>query len=89
MIHATDCDWQTKRKACTCGLPGAPKVAPLPDDVVRLVVAARNVAFEDHPSREALKELDAASEAFASRVPWEDEPYDEELASPAKPQEGE
>lgn len=47
---------------------------PLPPDVVRLVIAARNVAFEDQPSREALKELDEASEAFADRVPWEDEP---------------
>jgi len=46
----------------------------LPADVVRLVIAARNVAFEDQPSREALKELDEASEAFADRVPWEDEP---------------
>lgn len=49
-------------------------IAPLAPDVVRLVVAARGVAFEDQPSREALKELDEASEAFADRVPWEDEP---------------
>lgn len=45
----------------------------VPADVRRLVVAARKVAFEDQ-SREALKELDAASEAFADRVPWDDEP---------------
>lgn len=50
----------------------------LPTDVVRLVIAARIIAFEDPPTREALKELDAASEAFADRVPWEDEPPTEE-----------
>lgn len=44
-----------------------------PNDVRRLVIAARKVAFEDQ-SREALKELDKASEAFALRVPWDDEP---------------
>lgn len=45
----------------------------LPPDVVRLVKAARIVAFEDH-GPEALKELDHASEEFAARVPWEDQP---------------
>lgn len=45
----------------------------LRDDVRRLVIAARVVAFEDQ-GEEALRELDQASEAFASRVPWEDEP---------------
>lgn len=45
----------------------------LPDDVRRLVVAARIVAFEG-VSAERIKELDKASEAFASRVPWENEP---------------
>lgn len=44
----------------------------LPLDVRRLVIAARRVAFESQ-DREALKELDNASEAFAARVPWEDE----------------
>lgn len=47
----------------------------LPDDVVRLIIAARVVAFSDQ-KMEAMKELDAASEAFADRVPWEDEPSD-------------
>jgi len=47
----------------------------LPSDVIRLVIAARKVAFEDQ-SQEALRELDAASEAFADRIPWEDEPTD-------------
>lgn len=48
-------------------------MAKLPDDVVRLVIAARQVAFVD-ASEEAIDELDTASEAFADRVPWEDEP---------------
>ncbi len=47
----------------------------IPDDVKRLVIAAREVAFGDQPpSPEAIKELDSASEAFADRVPWEDQP---------------
>lgn len=50
-------------------------IARVPADVARLVVAARKVAFED-PSQEQLRELDIASEAFASRVPWDDEPAD-------------
>lgn len=47
--------------------------APLSSDVRRLVIAARRVAFESQ-DRAALKELDNASEVFAARVPWEDEP---------------
>jgi hypothetical protein len=45
---------------------------PLPADIVRLVIAARKVAFGD-ADPEDICELDRASEAFASRVPWEDE----------------
>jgi hypothetical protein len=41
----------------------------------RLVIAARKVAFEDR-SREAIRELDHASEVFASLIPWENEPKD-------------
>lgn len=41
---------------------------------VRLVLAARAVAFGDHFSPSAIKELDAASEAYAADVPWENEP---------------
>lgn len=48
----------------------------VPPDVIRLVIAAREVAFSGGNPREAIKELDAASESFASRVPWEDEPED-------------
>lgn len=47
--------------------------ANLPDDVVRLVIAAREVAFGNQKP-EAIRELDRASEAFAERVPWDDEP---------------
>lgn len=50
----------------------AEPVADLPADVRRLVIAARIVAFEDR-GPEALHELDLASEAFADRVPWENE----------------
>ncbi|HMO74109.1 MAG TPA: hypothetical protein PKD48_02100 [Sphingopyxis sp.] len=51
----------------------------VPADVRRLVIAAREIAFNDWDgdSEEwavARKELDDASEAFASRVPWDDEP---------------
>lgn len=58
----------------------------LPDDVRRLVIAARNLVFSDHrpilqPQTRAevelidlFEELDTASEAFADRVPWEDAP---------------
>lgn len=54
-----------------------PKLA---DDVVRLVIAARIVAFSDQ-SPEAIDELDSASEAFAERVPWEDEPVNNSRAN--------
>lgn len=49
---------------------------PLPPDVVRLVIAAREIAFGGYIPGDvpALKELDDASEAFADRVPWEDQP---------------
>ena len=46
----------------------------LPEDVIRLVIAAREVAYCDPPSREDLQELDKAVEAFAERVPWDDDP---------------
>lgn len=48
-------------------------LSPVPQDVINLVIAARIVAFEDQ-SQEAIKELATASEAFADRIPWEDEP---------------
>jgi len=50
---------------------------PLPQDVVRLVIAARNLVFSDErptPCSELWTKLDQASEAFASRVAWDDEP---------------
>jgi len=45
----------------------------LPDDVKRLVIAARRVAFEDR-GPESIRELDEASEAFADRVKWDGDP---------------
>ena len=45
-------------------------------DVQKLVIAARLVAYEDK-SPDAIKELDAAVEAFADRVPWDHDPNDE------------
>jgi hypothetical protein len=51
------------------------------DKVERLVIAARNVAFSGlfdgcaEDQRTVLRELDQASEAFASCIPWEDEPH--------------
>jgi hypothetical protein len=50
--------------------PACGDIAP---DVTRLVIAARIVSFEDQ-SPEAMRELDQATEAFASRVGWKDEP---------------
>jgi len=44
----------------------------LPSDVSALVIAARIVAYEDQ-GPEALRDLDRAVEAFAERVPWDDE----------------
>lgn len=57
----------------------APAGGEVPADVAELVIAARIVAFEDQ-SPEALRALDKASEAFAERVPWENDP-DEEQAN--------
>jgi hypothetical protein len=56
-----------------------PVASALPDDVVRLVIAARVVAYGD-PTPEETRELDKASEAFADRVPWDDEPEPEGAA---------
>jgi len=49
----------------------------LPQDVIDLVIEARNVAYSDQ-SPEAIRALDKAVEAFAERVGWEDEPIDPE-----------
>lgn len=66
------------RRGLVAMLSAAPTPGAIPDDVRRLVIAAREVAFDTSgPTTEALKELDAASEAFASRVPWENDPNDE------------
>lgn len=41
--------------------------------VVKLVIAARKVLYGDR-GIENLRELDRAAEAFASTVPWDNEP---------------
>lgn len=46
--------------------------------VIRLVIASRVVAFEDQ-GKEALRELDQASEAFAEDVPWDNQPNKQEV----------
>lgn len=50
----------------------APVGEGLADDVRRLVIAARCV-MDENASAESRIELDRAAEAFASRVPWENE----------------
>lgn len=65
-----------RRAAPASPLPGG----GLPADVMRLVVAARRVAYEG-AAEDDLRALDIAAEAFASRVPWDDEP-DELPAAP-------
>ena len=44
----------------------------VPDDVRRLVIAARCI-MDENASAESRAELDQAAEAFASRVPWKNE----------------
>lgn len=54
-------------------------VAAVPADVVELVIAARE-AWEDPEDEERHTALDRALEAFASRVPYENDPDDEAAA---------
>ena len=72
-LHERTTERDEARKALAS--PPPPKGEALPEDVVRLVKAAREVAFGPNPAA-AIGALDKASEAFASRVPWEDEPAD-------------
>jgi hypothetical protein len=52
--------------------------AALANDVARLVIAGRVVAYEVlSPDAPGFTELDVALEAFASRVGWENEPDDD------------
>jgi hypothetical protein len=69
------------RKVQAMTQPNEPKpLSGITDATVRLVIAARTVAFGglfdggDDEQQAAIKELDEASEAFAASVPWEDEP---------------
>jgi len=50
-----------------------PPMSDVRDKVRRLIIAAREVAYSD-PTPETIRELDKAAEAFASDVPWDDEP---------------
>lgn len=51
----------------------------MPSDVAQLVIAARIVAYqEDGADSDDHRMLDKALEAFASRVPWDDEPKTQE-----------
>lgn len=56
---------------------------PLAQDVINLVISAREVVYGDdlRVDDKLFDILDKAAEAFASRVPWENEPY--EPAAPA------
>lgn len=48
----------------------------VPDDVRELVIAARELldTSDDYPHSPEKRKLDKAVEAFADRVPWDDEP---------------
>lgn len=54
-------------------------------ELSRLVVAARMVCFEGDRSDDAFSELDAASEAFAESVPWDDLPFSAEQSPASNP----
>jgi hypothetical protein len=69
VLKALDTEQTVEIRALTLFERG---VLGLPPDVVRLVNAARRVAFEDD-SFAAMAALAAACRAFAS-VPWEDDP---------------
>lgn len=71
--QASDDDWKAMEAEVNAAIGGAPADAALPADVVRLVIAAREVAYGDADA-ENLKELDHAVEAFGERVPWDNEP---------------
>lgn len=62
-------------RAITAALQASPAVegADLTPRVCRLVVAAREVAYDDDPGDTAIQELDAASEAFAADIVWDAE----------------
>jgi len=51
----------------------------MPPDLVELVGAARVFAYDEngYPGDAAQRRLDRALEAFADRVPWDDEPLDQ------------
>ncbi len=83
VTHDSDTDVSTAyltntgRIAIAEGCAGAAASLPvLTKEMVRLIIAARNVAFDSPPGSDALRELDEASEAFSECVPWDDAPQD-------------
>lgn len=58
--------------------------AELTPEMRRLIVAARVFVFTDQ-GPEALRELDEASEAFANKVPWDEEPKTAEPTDTSTP----
>lgn len=76
-VHSIHGDWLGPCPDCRTSAD------EVPQDVQRLVIAARTMAFGDwfgegEDYEVARKELDDASEAFASRIPWPDQPEDGE-----------
>ncbi|QRM36977.1 hypothetical protein F3X89_03900 [Rhizobium rhizogenes] len=51
-----------------------PEIAALPQDVINLVIAAREVMDAGYPFNPEINALDKALEVFSSRVPYENEP---------------
>ncbi len=64
---------QTSHGIVTECFPALSAVSAVTAEMRRLIIAARIVAFTDNGAT-ALIELQEASEAFASIVPWDDEP---------------
>ena len=59
--------------------------AKLPQDVVDLVIAAREFWDANNDLSEESRALDKALEAFGERVPYENEPEDADVSSGDQP----
>ncbi|QND53475.1 hypothetical protein HB779_17460 [Phyllobacterium sp. 628] len=64
----TDLGWYRRVEAAL-----SPEPAQLPQDVINLVIAVREVVYESHDLEKSAA-LDKAVEAFAERVPWDNDP---------------
>jgi len=49
------------------------RISHLTPELRRLIIAAREVAYEDQHTGEMFRELDQALEPFSAAVPWRDE----------------